>query len=649
MLSGFTPYSSTALLFFTLSRAIISAAKAENNLNSLGEHMEKEKKTKPKHNMWQNTRYMVKLAWKEKEKKVLFISLAIALLAVAIQLIKLYVTPSILSAVEEKLPLWQVFATIIAFVAASLICSALYAYAEENVLFGRITLRSLIINKINKKTTTTSYANLDDEQFNTLMKKAMNSTVSNDQATEAVWTTLTLILQNVLGFALYGSLIGSLQPLLLAAVLLTALIGYFVNYKANEYAYIHREEEGKQEKKIFYAQNTSKSPTAAKDIRIFGLRPWISEVYTKALSALSAFHGKVENRYMFPRLLNVLLTFIRNGAAYAYLIYLVINGNITIAEFLLYFTAIEGFSEWITGLLDNLNELHRQSLELSTVREFLEYPEPLKFEEGESLIPENIPYELKLENVSYKYAESDRYVLKNINLTLKAGERLAVVGLNGAGKTTLIKIMCGFYDPTEGRVLLNGKDIRDYNRRDYYKMFSAVFQTFNVLPGSVAANVAQTEDGIDTEKVKACIAQAGLTEKIESIPEKYETKLNREVYEDAANLSGGETQRLILARALYKDAPFIMLDEPTAALDPIAEADLYQKYGNMTKGKSSVYISHRLASTRFCDRTILIDGGVIAEEGTHESLLAAGGKYAELFNVQSKYYSDGEEGKNDEE
>jgi len=216
------------------------------------------------------------------------------------------------------------------------------------------------------------------------------------------------------------------------------------------------------------------------------------------------------------------------------------------------------------------------------------------------------------------------------------------VGLNGAGKTTLIKIMCGFYDPTEGEVLLNGKDIRAYNRRDYYSLLTAVFQQFVVLPESVAANVAESENDIDMERVKACIEKAGLKEKIESLPNGYESKLNREIYDDAVALSGGETQRLMLARALYKDVPFVMLDEPTAALDPIAEADLYKKYGDMTSGKSSVYISHRLASTRFCDRIILIDGGKIAEEGTHEELLDAGGKYAELFNVQSKYYSEEE-------
>ncbi len=217
-----------------------------------------------------------------------------------------------------------------------------------------------------------------------------------------------------------------------------------------------------------------------------------------------------------------------------------------------------------------------------------------------------------------------------------------MVGLNGAGKTTLVKLLCGFYDPDEGRVLLDGRDIREYNRADYYRMFSAVFQDFTLLPATVAANVAQSEDAIDMEKVTDCIAKAGLQEKTESLPQGYETLLNREVYEDAVMLSGGETQRLMLARALYKDAPFVILDEPTAALDPIAEADMYAKYHDMTAGRSSVYISHRLASTRFCDRILLIEDGRLAEVGTHESLLALGGRYAELFHVQSQYYREGD-------
>lgn len=186
--------------------------------------------------------------------------------------------------------------------------------------------------------------------------------------------------------------------------------------------------------------------------------------------------------------------------------------------------------------------------------------------------------------------------------------------------------------------MLNGRDIRNYNRRDYYQMFSAVFQTFSLLAGSIAVNVAQSEKEINEERVRECIAKAGLSEKIESLPDQYETLLERSVYQEAVMLSGGEMQRLMLARALYKDAPVIVLDEPTAALDPLAEEDIYRKYQSMTEGKSSVYISHRLASTRFCDRIILIQDGIIKEEGTHAELLAQGGVYAELFNIQSEYY-----------
>ena len=187
-------------------------------------------------------------------------------------------------------------------------------------------------------------------------------------------------------------------------------------------------------------------------------------------------------------------------------------------------------------------------------------------------------------------------------------------------------------------MLLNGRDIRAYNRRDYYRLFGAVFQDFSMLAASVAANVAQRVDAIDMERVKRCVALAGLTEKIESLPQSYDTLLGREVYEDAPELSGGELQRLMLSRALYKNAPLILLDEPTAALDPLAESDMYARYNELTQGRSAVYISHRLASTRFCDRILLIDGGAIAEEGTHDQLMAAGGQYARLYEIQSRYY-----------
>ena len=247
-----------------------------------------------------------------------------------------------------------------------------------------------------------------------------------------------------------------------------------------------------------------------------------------------------------------------------------------------------------------------------------------------------------LENVSFRYPNAEDFTLKNINLTLRPGEKLAVVGLNGAGKTTLIKLMCGLYDPTEGRVLLNGTDVRNFNRNDYYKLFTAVFQQFNLIAATVAQNIAQSIEDVDIPLAWECLEKAGLTEKVRALPKGIDTLLERSVYDDAAEFSGGETQKLMLARALYKNSPFIILDEPTAALDPIAEADMYSKYNQMTASRSSVYISHRLASTRFCDRVIFLENGVITEEGTHEKLISRGEGYARLFEVQSRYYREEE-------
>lgn len=604
----------------------------------------KEKAPKPKYNMAQNSWYMIKLAWTSGEKKVIVLSLLSALFAVALNLINLYVSPTILSVVERQASVTELIVTIVVFVAALMLVSAASSYVNTNTLYGRISVRCEIINLLNRKMATTSYQNISDERFKTLKIKVQETIGSNRAATEAVWTTLTDLTTNIVGFAFYVVLMSSIQPLLLLAILATTVVSYFVSNRLSEWGYKHREEESEYSTQIYYLDRQSSDLTVAKDIRIFGLRSWLDDLYAKSMAAYTAFKRKEQGVYIWASVTDLVLTFLRNAIAYAYLIGLVIGNGLSVSEFLLFFGAVGGFTAWVSGILGGFNTLHKQSLDISSVRECLEFPEPFKFEDGKPIkTEENRLYEIRLENVSYRYPGADKDTLTNVNLTLHPGEKLAVVGLNGAGKTTLIKLICGFLDPTEGRILLDGKDIRDYNRRDYYKMFSAVFQEFSLLAGTIATNVAQDSEGFDMERVKDCVEKAGLRKKIESLKDGYDTYLNREVFEDAMLLSGGETQRLMLARALYKNAPFIVLDEPTAALDPIAESEMYQKYNEMTSGKSSIYISHRLASTRFCDRIIMIADGRIGEEGTHEELLKAGGKYAELYEVQSKYYKEGEE------
>ncbi|MCD8118118.1 MAG: ABC transporter ATP-binding protein/permease [Lachnospiraceae bacterium] len=599
----------------------------------------KKKKSKPKYSMPRCVGFMVGRAWREKEKKVIFMVLLEAMAAVALNVTNLCLPPVILAQVEARVPLSQFLAVILAFTAMLMIFQAAGDYLDANDLYGRVALRESIIRDLNLKTCRTSYANHLDKSFQEVEKKSYGQVGNNRVATEAIWGTLKDLLTNFGGFVVYTALMAAVDIRIVLLILVTALLGAYVNGKLSGFSYRHREEDAKTNGDLWYHYSLMGNFDAAKDIRIFNLQPWLAELRGKALSARRAFARREQNVIIWGEVLNLALAFVRNGAAYVIFIGLALEGEITASEFLLYFSAVGGFAAWVTGIFNGLTTLYRQCLDLSTVREYLDWPEPFRFEDGEPIRDRKKLSEIRLEDVSYRYPGAEEDTLSHIDLTIRPGEKLAVVGINGAGKTTLVKLICGFLDPTEGRVLLDGQDIRKLNRRDYYDKFSAVFQEYLVLATTVAANVAQTEDDIDMGRVRDCIGKAGLTKKIESLPQGYETKINREVYEDSVEFSGGETQRLMLARALYKDAPFIVLDEPTAALDPIAEADIYAHYNEMTKNRSAVYISHRLASTRFCDRILLIDGHRIAEEGTHEELLAYGGKYAEMFEVQKKYYA----------
>ena len=599
-------------------------------------------KKKPKYNMFQNSWFMIKLAWKQKEKKVIFTAILLVLLGVALNLINLYIAPTILDAIETGVSFGQLLTTILVFVGALVLTYASNAYVNANILYGRISVRTEVIAMLNNKACRTSYPNIENDDFYKLSEQASLYCSSNSEATEAVWDTLTQLLINILCFVFYTGLLLMIKPIMLIVILITTLAGFFINNYLSEYKYRHRKELAEQDKRLNYINGASSSLDYAKDIRLFGLRSWLNELHEKSMATLHAFNNKIAGVYLWARIADLILAFLRNALAYVYLIGLVVNNEITVAQFLLYFSAVEGFSTLVTGVMTQLNILKKQSLDLCVVREVLDYPEVFKFEDGQDLVVDsNQEYTIELKNVSFRYPGKDKNILTNINLIIRPNEKIAIVGLNGAGKTTLVKLICGYYDPTEGEILLNGVNIKTFNREHYYKMFSAVFQNFSLLAGSVSTNVAQTEDNINYELVYECIEKAGLKEKVESLPLKYESKLNREVYEDATNLSGGELQRLMLARALYKDSPIIVLDEPTSALDPIAEADIYNKYNELAKNKSSLFISHRLASTRFCDRILFIGDEQILEEGTHEDLLALGGKYAELFEVQSKYYREG--------
>lgn len=607
------------------------------------------KAPKPKYNLWQNTGFMLRTSRKY-AKSVFPLCIVLALLSAGKSVAELLIAPAILNKIELSASLGSVVFTIAAFALVLMLLSGLRSYVDTNALFGRIAVRSQgIYLSISRKYAETSYPNLLNTDFLALGKKASAACDANSEASEAIWTTLTDLMTSCIGFIVYLALLTNLNLWLAALVAATTAVSYFASKRINEWGYLHRSEELELTKRIEYANKTATSREFAKDIRMFGLRGWLEDLWGSTMRLYSAFCAKRERKYIWANIIDIVLTFLRNGIAYAFLIGITVKNGLPASQFLLYFAALSGFAQWVVEILDKLSVMHKQSLDISTIREFLDWDEPFDLNGGERIAFEpNKQYEIRLDNVSFRYPKADKDTLSHINLTVHPGEKLAIVGLNGAGKTTLVKLVCGFLDPTEGRILLNGEDIRKFNRNDYYALFSAVFQEFSVLDVTVKENVAQCVDGIDETRVWQCIDKAGLTEKIKSLPKGIETHLGRRVFKDGVEFSGGQTQRLMLARALYKNAPILVLDEPTAALDPIAENDIYQKYNDMTHGRTSFFISHRLASTRFCDRIIFVDSGKIAEEGTHDELLKNGGGYAYMFEVQSKYYrSDNQDGTSD--
>lgn len=397
-------------------------------------------------------------------------------------------------------------------------------------------------------------------------------------------------------------------------------------------------------RKMNYLESTTKNFDFAKDIRLFNM----SNAFFNQLSGVNEtykeLNRKHHNRMVLWEVSLGSVLIVQKILMYTWLVYNVVTGAYQISDFVLYvglvstFHASVGYVNWI------YSDMITNSLMINDYRNFVDWKEDRETaDEKDGHITEiNLDkFEFRFENVSFKYPGHDNYVLKNVNLTIKNGAKLAVVGVNGAGKTTFIKLMMKLYEPSEGRILLNDVDIKEYNREEYFKLFSPVFQNVECFAMPIYQNISfAEEDKTDMNKINEVLEQSGLSEKINSYEKGIHTNLLKIFDKEGIDLSGGEKQRLAMARALYKDGKVVILDEPTAALDTLAEDRMYREFENMIYGKTAVFISHRLGSTRFCDKIAMFEDGTIVEEGTHEELMAKNGKYAYMFGIQSQYYDE---------
>lgn len=518
-----------------------------------------------------------------------------------------------------------------------------YCEAEGNFI------NTYYAQKYAEKIMDVDYDYLEDEGYQKIYGNAWRVARFGQGVAGAV-QTFSGFLSCSVGVVLYGILLGRKSMLLLLVI--TASLGVslrllsFVRKKHGEY--YERLQLSARKEGYITAQATDSA--AGKDIRIYHLMDWFLEKYDAALAEMGRIYGIIHDWYLFRNVSHAFLQLLMDGAAFGLLVYMLAQGEITASEFVFYIGLASGFSTYFEGVLRQVMWFGNTSASISYMREFLETEDG--WNRGDGVGAETMErmrknaVKLELRNVSFTYPGSSGPTLKNINVTVHAGEKVALIGLNGAGKTTLVKLICGFYHPTEGEILLNGIPAQEFNREEWYSLMAVLFQDFTFPALTLDENLTGQEPGeIDRERLGKALDLSGFREVYERLPEKGKTLLVREINENSTDFSGGERQKMLFARTLYLDAPLVILDEPTAALDPIAENELYLNYGKAMENKTGIYISHRLSSTRFCDRILLLEHGEIMEEGTHESLLAGNTRYAELFEIQSKYYRDEDERK----
>ncbi|MBP5250753.1 MAG: ABC transporter ATP-binding protein, partial [Lachnospiraceae bacterium] len=609
-----------------------------------GSEEENKNRFHKEYGLWSNMRYVAKSMFRT-EPKLRIIIAVLVISVTATRYLWTFISKFVIDAVTGQQSIKYLIVLMLALVAAQLVFTLAETWAQYDNWYRYISVRFVeIINK-NRKFMTQRYQNLEDKDVMDCYQKAGNATNNNNNGVEGMMHVMENFATNLAVVIVGLVIMGTLSVPIVIGMALIAVFNFAVKNHTNKVC----------KKRIWdplatwwrkdgYMSYTFTDFSAAKDIRMYGLKDYLIGKYKELSKERLAAQKENELRWWVCGLIGNALWLIAESGLYAWLIYSVIHKDLSIGNFTLYLGSAATFFNNVLAILDRVNDLLARSREVDDFRSFMDIDNDL--DEGGKSVPKFDKYEFTFEDVWFKYPGAENYALKHLNLTVKAGEKLAVVGLNGAGKTTFIKLLLRLYEPTQGRILLNGTDISEYNRQEYYRLFSPVFQEVCLFAFPLHLNVSMsTVSDSDKEKAVRCLEDAGMAEKIRELKNGVDTEVLKVVEDDGVDFSGGEKQKIALARALYKNAPVIVLDEPTAALDAIAEARLYQDFDRLVSGRTAIYISHRLSSTQFCTNVAMFKDAEMVEYGTHDSLLKAGGAYSEMFNVQAQYYvENGEEG-----
>lgn len=588
-----------------------------------------------KHSFSSNIKFLIKNWFKKDSFGTILVFLS-AILTIIIPLFDAYILKTLTAAIIEGLDAEQFILSLISLFIFYILLKILNTWMDTrndffqtkvSMLYG-VDLISALMDK--------DLLDFKTAEQKSLFERSKSFAFEGEQA-DGAWSAIRLskLITSFLGFFAYAIIFSFLSYKLVLIILISALIIAYFQDRLMLYGDAITDEMAQEESRHYYMYKVSLDDGAQKEIRLNNALSWLVYHLDKISKAYYSLLRGWTKKANTVSLVEGIFGFIRDLFTYVLLTKSVLNGEISAANFIFYLSLVLGFSEWLNNFSGHIRSLRRISLVCDKYRTFVQDKADLN---TEKIILKSID-EIKLEDVSFAYDE-DNEILKNINLTIKKGESIAIVGENGAGKTTLIKLITKLFDAISGRILINGIDIDLYDKKSIYKRISALFQDYFLMPTTLINNLDdKQQDRLQAEKF---IDEMGLSNRVTSLENGLDTELINIEDNKLEGFSGGETQKLLFIKSLMKDSDLLILDEPTSALDPIAEEKLYLKYKDFTKDKMAIFISHRITSTRFCDRIIYLDDKSIAEVGTYDELMNLGGKYKAMFDMQAKYYKENE-------
>lgn len=584
----------------------------------------------------QITKYMIKNWWTWEKKSFIYVFIRVPSIIIIPTLTSL-IPKIIIDCIQQQASITRLVLVIGAFSSIIALLSWLSPYMYEKIAgSGQIIKKRYSVNLF-RKTMRIKYSILESVSGRESLEKAKIFTQGYISPSAQFCDVLVMILVNFIGIITYLFVLYKINITIILLIISTCLIEGISLIIVEKFNSDSRNQQGKLYVIYNYFMRICHKSTYTKDVKLYNFK----KLFLEFLDKTNEKHINILNKFTHQSntisLFRGLLAMIREGIAYIYLTELVLSGNISISNFIFYFGIVTGFSSWLIGLSEQNKRLIFCSEVCSEYLDYMKLEECSDFKENvTNLFITNAP-SIKFSNVSYFF--ETKKVLDCIDLKIKPGENIALVGNNGAGKTTLVKVLTNLYEDYIGEIYINDINIKEIENKQINSLISTVFQDFYFFPMSIAENIALCDKQlIDYDLLINCLKATNMYEKIIKLPQKLDTKIIPNISEEAIEFSGGEKQRLLISRALYKNSPILILDEPTAALDPIAESDLYNQYKELMQNKTTIFISHRLSSTKFCDKIVLLDDGKIIEVGTHDELMSLKGKYFEMYMAQSYYY-----------